>query len=83
MVTGMGVCHRIVFTFKSEDDKMMTNVTKQFGLNETGDIIYQLNSQCQVCSHGFILHEGVSSCCGMCDPCLGQNYTNSTSSTNV
>ena len=23
----------------------------------------------------------VSSCCGTCDPCLGQNYTNSTFST--
>ena len=25
------------------------SVTKQFGLNGSGDIIYQLNSQCQVC----------------------------------
>ena len=57
------------------------NVTKQFGLDESGKIIRELNSQCQVCSPGFIKREVVSSCCDTCDPCLGQNYTNTTSST--
>ena len=43
--------------------------------------MYELNSQCQVCNPGFFKREVVSSCCGTCDPCLGQNYTNTTSST--
>ena len=60
--------------------KLNPNVTKQFGFNESGDIIDQLNSQCQACSLGFIKREVVASCCGTCDPCLGQNYTNTTSS---
>ena len=60
--------------------KLNPNVTNQFGLNESGDIIDQLNSQCQACSLGFIKREVVASCCGTCDPCLGQNYTNTTSS---
>ena len=57
------------------------NVTEQFGLNESGHIIYQLKSQYQICSPGFFKREIPSSCCGICDPCLGQNYTNTTSST--
>ena len=50
-------------------------------MNESDDIIDHLNSQCQTCSHGFIKRKVVASCCVTCDPCLGQNYTNSTSST--
>ena len=61
--------------------KLNPDITKQFGLNEFDDVIYQLKSQCQICSPGCIKREVRSSCCGICDPCLGQNYTNTTSST--
>ena len=57
------------------------NIQLQFGLNKSGHIVYELKSQCQVCNPGFVRREVVSSCCGICDPCLGQNYTNITSST--
>jgi metabotropic glutamate receptor 2/3/metabotropic glutamate receptor 6/7/8 len=56
------------------------NVTPQFGVDENGDVLYQLQSQCQQCSPGFIKQSVISSCCGTCRPCLGQNYTNSTTS---
>ena len=58
-----------------------TNTRLQFGLNMSGHIVYELNSQCQVCNPGFFRREVVSSCCGTCDPCLGQNYSNTTFST--
>ena len=61
--------------------KLNPNIVKQFGLNELGDVMYQLKSQCQSCNPGYIKREVISSCCGTCDPCLGQNYINSTSST--
>ena len=61
--------------------KFNPNIAKQFGLNESGDVLYQLRSQCQSCNTGYIKRKVVSSCCGTCDPCLGQNYTNTTSST--
>ena len=56
------------------------SVTQQFGLDNSGDIIDQINSQCQVCSLGFIKRDVVSSCCDTCDPCLGKKYANTTSS---
>ena len=61
--------------------KLNPNIVKQFGLNELDNVMYQLKSQCQSCNPGYIKHEVISSCCGTCDPCLGQNYTNTTSST--
>ena len=61
--------------------KLNPNITKQFGLNESGDIMYQLKSQCQSCNPGYIEQKIMSSCCGICSPCLGQKYTNTTSST--
>ena len=61
--------------------KLNPNITKQFGLNELGDIMYSLKSQCQFCSPGFTKRKVISSCCGTCDPCLGQYYTNTTFST--
>ena len=51
--------------------------TPQFG--PWGDV--PLESHCQKCSPGFIKRLVVSSCCAVCGPCLGPNYTNSTSST--
>ena len=61
--------------------KFHPNITKQFGLDESDDIMYQLRSQCQSCDPGFINQKIVSSCCGTCDPCLGKTYSNTTSST--
>ena len=57
------------------------NKTPQFGINSTGNIKFRFESQCKECDLGFIKRLVVSSCCGSCDPCLGPNYTNSTSST--
>ena len=53
----------------------------QFGIDPSGDVLFHLQSQCKECNPGFIKRLFVSSCCGTCDPCLGPNYTNSTSST--
>ena len=57
------------------------NKTPQFGIDSLGDIKFKFESQCKECDPGFIKRLVVSSCCGTCDPCLGPNYTNSTSST--
>ena len=59
--------------------KFNPNTTKQFGLDESGNIMYQFKSQCQGCKPGHIKRKVVT-CCDICGPCLGQNYTNSTSS---
>ena len=61
--------------------KFYPNITMQFGLDESDEIVYQLKSQCRSCNPGFINRKVVSSCCGTCDPCLGQSYTNTSSST--
>ena len=58
-----------------------SNKTPQFGIDRSGDIKSRFESQCKECDPGFIKRLVVSSCCGTCDPCLGPNYTNSTSST--
>ena len=73
LVTRLGV-------HKKKRLQFLGNVTKQFGLDESCNIIRELNSECQDCSPGFIKHNVVSSCCDTCDPCLKQNYTNTTSS---
>ena len=52
----------------------------KFGLTKLGDIMYQLKSQCQICRVDFTKRKVMFSCYGTCDPCLGQNYTNTTSS---
>ena len=61
--------------------KFNSSIKKQFGLNESDDIMYQFKSECRSCKPGFINRKVVSSCCGTCDPCLGKCYTNTTSST--
>ena len=58
-----------------------SNKSPQFGIDALGDIRFKFESQCKECDPGFIKRLVVSSCCGTCDPCLGPNYTNSTSST--
>ena len=58
--------------------KFNPNITMQFGLDKSDDIMYQLKSECWSCSPGFINQKIVSSYCGTCDPCLGKSYTNTT-----
>ena len=66
----------------SVDNRLLLNpnITSQFGIasSPTGEYvpILGLKSQCKVCGLGQIKRIVVSSCCGTCDPCLGQNYTN-------
>ena len=58
------------------------DIIKQFGVNESsGEIILKMSSNCQKCSVGQIKREVVSSCCGTCDLCVGQNFTNSSTAT--
>ena len=56
------------------------NTTKQFGLDESGNIMFQFKSQCRGCKPGLVKRKVVT-CCDICDPCLGPKYTNTTSST--
>ena len=57
------------------------NTPQHFGLNETGQPLLSLvQSQCQQCQIGHI-RLIQSSCCSTCIPCLGRNYTNTTTST--
>lgn len=68
---------------QSRDDPLVfyPNTTSQFGVDHSSDtVIYELKSQCQKCPPGYMKRQVISSCCGVCDPCLGQNYTNETSS---
>ena len=50
----------------------------QFGLHENGSVIYKRESQCQFCQQGQRRRPVVGSCCGTCDGCLGQEFSNST-----
>ena len=61
---------------KAERLYFYPDTTPQFGAS--GNV--QLESQCRECSPGFVKRLVISSCCSTCDPCLGANYTNSTSS---
>ena len=49
----------------------------QFGLDDLGIIVQDPPiSQCGNCVQGQYLRVIQSSCCGVCEPCLGQNYSN-------
>ena len=61
--------------------KLFSNIEQQFGIDKAGNIITSLPSNCQSCSPGYFKRLVTSSCCGTCDPCLGSNYTNTSSST--
>ena len=51
-------------------------------LDELGEAIVQpTESHCGRCEPGEYLREVPSSCCGLCEPCLGQNFSNSSSAT--
>ena len=53
----------------------------QFGLRENGSIIRGRQSQCQVCLPGQRRRSVVGACCDVCDDCLGQEFSNSTTAT--
>ena len=66
----------------STNQLQLYNISKQFGINHiTGQVLYSLQSNCQICSPGHYKRPVTSSCCGTCDPCLGSSYTNTNSST--
>ena len=49
----------------------------QFGLDDLGNIVQDPPiSQCRNCAQGQYLKVIWLSCCGVCKPCLGQNYSN-------
>ena len=60
--------------------QFIENVTLQFGVNEAGNQLPGLESQCQQCEPGHIIVSVQASCCGICSPCLGPFYTNETAS---
>jgi metabotropic glutamate receptor 2/3/metabotropic glutamate receptor 6/7/8 len=56
----------------------------QFGVrNQTDDILYTPpESQCQKCALGYIRRVLPSACCGLCEPCLGAEFSNDSDATN-
>ena len=60
----------------SESLELFEDVILQFGLNSSRGIIYQpLIAQCGRCSPGQFRRPVASSCCGVCDPCLGRSFS--------
>ena len=55
------------------------NTQLQFGLNENGPLLKPRESQCTLCGPGKIFRDVEGACCGTCDNCLGQLFSNSTS----
>ena len=67
---------------ESEGLELFDNMTLQFGMNNSEGIVYQLPiTQCGRCSLGEYRRTVASSCCGVCDPCLGRNYSDEPSAT--
>ncbi len=61
---------------------LYSDTTIQFGINQTsGTPLLSIESQCQQCPSGSIQVPVQSSCCGICSPCLGMNYTNTSINT--
>ena len=59
----------------SEPLEFFNNVTLQFRLDNSTSIVYQPPvTQCGSCVQGEYLRQ-VDSCCGICEPCLGRNYS--------
>ena len=57
--------------------QLNTNATLQFGLNGVKDVLYELTlSECGKCRPGEYHKAVQSSCCGICEPCLGRMYSN-------
>ena len=65
---------------ESEPLELFENVTIQFGVNSSGGVVYQPPiTQCRRCSLGE--YRRVVSCCGVCDPCLGRDYSDELTAT--
>ena len=58
--------------------------TPQFGINSiTGEpLTNPPESQCNKCPPGHFQRQVLSSCCGICDPCLGKLFSRSSSAVN-
>ncbi len=56
--------------------QIKTSMTLQFGVGADNNVIYNpQTSVCGRCSAGEYRRQIQSSCCGTCDPCIGQNYS--------
>jgi len=57
--------------------QLNTSATLQFGVNGVGDVLYELTiSECGKCRPGEYHKPVQSSCCGVCELCLGHMYSN-------
>ena len=57
--------------------QLNTSATLQFGVNGVGDVLYELTiSECGKCRPGKYHKPVKSSCCGICELCLGRMYSN-------
>ena len=55
---------------------LMAEIAWQFGINETGGVVSAVpESQCVRCTTGQYRILVLDSCCGICDSCVGQNYS--------
>ena len=65
----------------SQDLKFIENVTLQFGVNSSGGIIFQppitLCGRCPLGKYRRL----TDSCCDICDPCLGRDYSDDPTAT--
>ena len=50
--------------------------TIQFGVTANGTVLNSVESKCEECHSGEIRISITSSCCKLCQPCVGKNYTN-------
>ena len=69
--------HTVGIYNSSSDDLQLNTSDLQFGTTNQGKILTSSpSSQCTVCDPGFILIPVHSTCCGRCQPCLGNSSTN-------
>lgn len=62
--------------------KINAAIPVQYGINATGELISgPIFSKCSNCAPGQYLRTVDDSCCGLCDQCLGELFSNSTRST--
>ena len=60
----------------------LTTGRLQFGISSSNDILYEpVTSQCTQCTLGQHRRVGQSDCCGFCDPCTDNTYSNTSTAT--